>query len=541
VIDSLAIHLEPFLAWLLRTTWQASLLIGLILLIQKVAGRRLGVRGRYCLWLLVLARLAMPGAVQSGLSMYNLLPLPSWQGYEVSAALDKVGLVFGQRDRISAVEPLLQAGAAVNGTSGTSSAPRTQRVNRARLEARIVVLLSLVWLGGVCSLAGCIVVSNLRLRRIVRRGRIVTDRWILGLLEDCRQLISTRAGVGLIATDGIDSPALCGLLRPRLLLPRDTLARRDRTELRHIFLHELAHLKRHDLLVGHVASLLHVFHWFNPVIEIGFRRMRADRELACDGLALSLLHPDEARAYGRTLVRQIEQLLTARPRWMLAGLGGDRAQIKRRIAMIAASGPYQTYHRSPLAMALVGVLACAGLTDGLAAGGTWDDLARRDLPTTHQDQHAFIERLYIRNRETGEYLVVKGDEVVCEATRPGLAGLWEVRFDINLGHGDPVFFYSAAANKYLTSDDHGNLAVDRADPDDDARWIVWARPQGAWVISEKFKDGYLRQDEQGRVRAVVFGRDTRSYWDVDGLWRVKTSDHPEGTAEWHRQHVPGPN
>ncbi len=86
VIDSLALHLEPFLAWLLRTTWQASLLVGLILLLQKVLGRRFGVRGRHCLWLLVLLRLALPWTLPSRVSVYNLLPSAPLRGYQTSGA-----------------------------------------------------------------------------------------------------------------------------------------------------------------------------------------------------------------------------------------------------------------------------------------------------------------------------------------------------------------------------------------------------------------------------------------------------------------------
>lgn len=101
--------------------------------------------------------------------------------------------------------------------------------------------------------------------------------------------------------------------------------------------------------------------------------------------------------------------------------------------------------------------------------------------------------------------------------------------------------YSTAANRYLTCDERGNPALDRLGPDPAGRWIVWARPQGVWIISEAFEDGYLRLDGRGQVRAVDFGRDARSFWDVDQVWRVKTSDDPLSSPQWRRQHVPGPD
>ena len=52
--------LNPFFEWLLKTSFQASLLIGLILLLQILLRSRLPVRWRYSLWLVLLIRLALP-------------------------------------------------------------------------------------------------------------------------------------------------------------------------------------------------------------------------------------------------------------------------------------------------------------------------------------------------------------------------------------------------------------------------------------------------------------------------------------------------
>lgn len=66
--------LNPFFEWLLKTSFQASLLISLILLLQIFLRSRLPVRWRYSLWLVLLIRLALPWAPQSSVSLFNLLP-----------------------------------------------------------------------------------------------------------------------------------------------------------------------------------------------------------------------------------------------------------------------------------------------------------------------------------------------------------------------------------------------------------------------------------------------------------------------------------
>jgi beta-lactamase regulating signal transducer with metallopeptidase domain len=531
-MDSLATNLLPSLDWLLLATCQTSLLIGLVVVIHRALGRRLGVRGRYCLWLVVVARMAMPWAPHSGMSVHNLLPLSPLAGVLTPAT-----------PRASEASPIsisarVSAAAASDKVSQSVSASRS-------VKATVVVLVSTLWLAGVCLLAGCIVARRLRLWRTLRSGRPVTDGWILDLLEDCKRLIGTDADVRVRAIDGLASPALFGFVHPQLLLPHDTTAWKDRNELRHIFLHELAHLKRHDILLGYIVSILHVLHWFNPVIALGLRRMRADIELACDTLAMSRLDPGETSAYGHTVIHQIERLLASPQRSVLCGLCGDRTQIKQRIAMISAFEK-ETHRRSPLAIVLVACLAWVGLTDGLARplveppASAWDAYARRHFPTTYRDRHANIQRCCLRNTATGKYLVVKGETVTCDADEPGAAGLWEYRFDEATNtSGDVMYFYSVAARAYLTSDEQGRLAVGAREPDETTQWNVVPMPQGVWVISRHFKDGYLRVDEREQVAAVSFGRDTQSYWDIHCVWRVKTSDAPKSNPQWQREHVPG--
>ncbi|MEN6336466.1 MAG: M56 family metallopeptidase [Phycisphaerales bacterium] len=533
-MDSLATSLLPFCVWLLRTTCQASLLIGLVVAIHKTLGRRLGARGRCCLWLVVLARMAMPWAPQSGMSVHNLLPLSPLE--EVLAS-EPPQANETSRVSASARDPEVEASGEASQFGPTSW----------RLRTTSVVLASAVWLAGTCLLAGSIATGAIRVRRALRSARPITDDWVLDLLDDCKRLIGTNADVRAVAMDGLASPALCGLRRPRLLLPEAVLVQKDRNELRHIMLHELAHLKRHDILLGHVAGVLHVLHWFNPVIAWGLRRMRADIELACDAMAMSRLDPAEVPAYGRTVIHQIERLLASPQRSILPGLCGDRTQVKRRIAMISAF-EQNASGRSLLGMVVIAGVVAAGLTNGIAGplveppASAWDAYARQDFPTTHQDRHANILRCCLRNMATGKYLVVKGGTVACDADEPGEAGLWECRFDeVTNTAGDVMYFYSVAARAYLASDEQGRLTVTAREPCETTRWGVVPIPQGVWLVSHNCKDGYLRANEQGQPAAVNFGRDPRGCWDVHSVWRVKTSDDPRANPQWQREHIPGLN
>jgi hypothetical protein len=167
--------------------------------------------------------------------------------------------------------------------------------------------------------------------------------------------------VTLIETEAIESPTLFGFVRPRLLLPAGLASSFTPQELRHVFLHELAHIKRHDVLAGWVMLGLQTLHWFNPLVWLAFHRLRADRELACDELALSYARPGENESYGLTIVKLLERFSQSAWAPSLAGILETKQQMKERISMIAKF--HKTDRGLALALSLFAGLALVTLTD----------------------------------------------------------------------------------------------------------------------------------------------------------------------------------
>lgn len=270
--------------WLLTTGWQASVLILLILTVQKLAGDRLAPRFRHALWLLLVLRLALPDLPAFPTSVFGLVPT-------------------------------------------TLAVPR-------RAHA-IVLLLVAVWLAVAVFLAARIAWRAYRLTTRMGRQRPVTRPDVIELLEDCKQELGVHVPMNVVQSDDVRSPALLGFLRPRLLLPARLLEAFDRDALRLLFLHELSHAKRRDILVNWIATAVHVVHWWNPLVAYALARMRAEREIATD--AAVLWHEPEAsgRRYGETLIRLLE---FSSARELLPGTAGvleDRSELERRVKMIA--------------------------------------------------------------------------------------------------------------------------------------------------------------------------------------------------------------
>jgi biopolymer transport protein ExbD len=112
------------------------------------------------------------------------------------------------------------------------------------------------------------------------------------------------------------------------------------SELTYVFMHELGHLKRHDIGVSWVVTLLQVFQWFNPFVWLAFYQMRIDQESACDASVLKRLKLDQSKDYAVSILGFLEKFCQNRQVSAMAGIMENKSQIKRRIAMILKHKKY---------------------------------------------------------------------------------------------------------------------------------------------------------------------------------------------------------
>ena len=370
-MESVSAGLLDIFNWIAQTSIYAAVIIVVIAAVQRLVRHRLPARWNYILWMVLLVRMLLPASIESGFSAWNLLPRISGAfSSDKSTQEASVGnrALTGRNDNLTGIAPdaplVTPHNKAVTPTGGENEGGRIGKGNpvTAAVSQSGWSLASGVWLAGAVILMLCIMARNLRLWLSVRRLRSVTEQWLLELFEDCRQHLRLRTTVGLFVTDKVNSPSLFGFIRPRVLLPADFIGQVDPEELRCIFLHELAHLKRGDIWINWIVALLQSLHWFNPLVWWAFIRMRAARESACDALVLSYMQGEEGDRYGRALINLLERFNQSQHLPAVAGIFESREQLKWRLTMIAKF-KRPTRLASIFAAALLVVLSCGLLTD----------------------------------------------------------------------------------------------------------------------------------------------------------------------------------
>jgi hypothetical protein len=143
--------------------------------------------------------------------------------------------------------------------------------------------------------------------------------------------------VPVVAMPHATSPAMWCLGRPRLLWPAALPAEFTDACIDGLIVHELAHIKRRDHIVGWIELAASVIWWWNPLFWFVRSALREQAELACDGWVIAAL-PNGRRAYAESLLALSSAATVDVPASPVAAVFGVRARsrraLERRLVMI---------------------------------------------------------------------------------------------------------------------------------------------------------------------------------------------------------------
>lgn len=341
--------METFLLNLLKTSLLGSLAILAMLVLKPLWRERYRAKTRCWLWLALAAFLLLP--VDFSVKNAPVQAAPP-KDYTLFVGTDKTAIqstdnLFGDMAEKSGQSP-----AQVRDT--IIQRPVTNPEQKTTRYIPVTTILFYGYLAGAAAFLLYQGVSYALFRRTVRRWkRDVARADYASLLSDTARDLGVSAPE-MIVCEAISTPAVTGLLRPRLLLPHEHY---DVQELRYILRHELCHLKRRDMLLKLVLLAANAMHWFNPVVYLMLRQADEDIELACDSAATDGLELPERAAYSRTLLAAVQSSVRALP--ATTCFGGTVERLKRRITNVLGAQKKRGLGVVALVLALTLTAGCA--------------------------------------------------------------------------------------------------------------------------------------------------------------------------------------
>jgi len=321
------------LDWLAHTSWQAAIVVVLVLAADLALGRFLTPRWRYRLWFLVVLRVLLPVTPSVPGGIPRLDPLPSAPRIARPTATPERGLARAEDPQVGAAARARSIPLPVSPPPVLDGDPEVGPSSRPDGRAALAA----VWALGALFFLARGLLSHVALLRRISSARRVDEGRLLAVLEECRRRAGVRRKTVLLATEAISSPAVAGIFRPRILVPEETLARSTEKELRHFLVHELAHVRRNDPLLNVLLLGVRASFWFHLPLLYAIARLRAAQESARDWEAMRAAGETSPAAYANTLLRFLERRCVVEEA-ALAFLH-RRSDLKRRILMIDAYRP----------------------------------------------------------------------------------------------------------------------------------------------------------------------------------------------------------
>ncbi|MDR0532944.1 MAG: ankyrin repeat domain-containing protein [Verrucomicrobiales bacterium] len=338
---------QTLLNWLIESTWQASLLALLVVGVQFIFHRTLTARWRYLLWLPVIVRLLIPALPESPASIYRYVPAAE-STFTTEIIRTPAVLIDPANDQKiqtpAPPEPAQPLPIPAASSPEFYPAPHT--------------LIFLAWLVVTSLLAMLFILRNFLLSRRISSLASPATPTLQELADQARAMYKIKRHIPVRELANLDSPAIIGLFRPVILLPKNLSSQLANDELTAIFRHEFAHLKRGDLWMNLLCSFLQIIHWFNPVLWWSFARIRHDRELATDALAVSVGKTNDGNHYGQILIKLSANGESAPAFSTGIGILENHKNLRQRIRQIAGLKP-NAYAWSFLGIVLI--LAISGL------------------------------------------------------------------------------------------------------------------------------------------------------------------------------------
>lgn len=348
---------EGFVNFAYNMLIQSSFLILLLYGLDLLLRRHVRAVVRYWIWCLILLKLMMPTSLSSSVSILQwfrssqpiVVTVPPTTPPPLEIIPPTLEHVESGSASVPTTLPPIQ-------DTGISIPPLSPGPATAVLAWPAYVLLA--WAAAIIALSAILIQRACFVRRLVRQSQPATKEMI-GPFSLCQKKMPCFPKARLRITTVTTSPSVCGFLRPVVLIPQSMTHELTRTQMESIFLHELAHIQRGDLVLNLLQTLLQIIYAYHPLLWWANAKIRLTREEAVDETVLATLG-SEAETYPQTLL-QVSKLVFKHPAMSLRLLGvAESPKLLTQRILHMAGRPFPT-HAGLGTLSIISILCLGGL------------------------------------------------------------------------------------------------------------------------------------------------------------------------------------
>lgn len=184
------------------------------------------------------------------------------------------------------------------------SPPATNKNNGITRKTRVNIfkLLTFIWLCGSI-IFFLVVITNYFIYIVQKRKNSVLME-NNSAFNEVKNNLGIRRKIKIRVSPSVGSPMLVGVFFPTVYIPCREI---QKDMMKMIFLHELTHYKRYDLVTKWFALFVNAVHWFNPTAYLINKNLSEACETSCDVLVTEEMDEEEQKLYMKTILEMVEK------------------------------------------------------------------------------------------------------------------------------------------------------------------------------------------------------------------------------------------
>ncbi|MBI4477096.1 MAG: M56 family metallopeptidase [Acidobacteria bacterium] len=413
----IASFLDPATSAALWITLKASVLLGIAAIMQAVMSRRTSAAMRHLVWTLAIVGVLLLPILS--------LALPEWV-VVIRTAATKVA------DATPAVDGVEESAALARPSASLAENAEPAPVLRPLAGISSSSVIASIYAAGMLVMLIRLTMQRWTVRRLAHEATDLRDEEWTRLLRESAASMGVRRPVRLLRSRECTMPMAFGTRRPAILIPAtaDTWPEDRR---RAVVLHELAHVARYDCLTQSLAFAACTMYWFHPAAWWISRRLRIERELACDDRVIAA--GAQAREYAGHLLEIAYSLGSQRAPALAVSMARPR-QLEGRMRAVLdlarnRSVPAVRMRVAGAVIAAALLLPLASATSTVVAGQPEPDrtpAAAAPVPARQYDPAVapLLEPLEAQLTESARR-IVRAAAAAIGIPQDRLPGTWEIR------------------------------------------------------------------------------------------------------------------
>ena len=170
------------------------------------------------------------------------------------------------------------------------------------VKIKVLDLLSIIWISGTGIFLLIVIASYFIYIHKRRKNAISMEE--NSVLIKAKKELGIRRNIRVRMSPDVGSPMLVGVFFPVVYMPCKEISQ---DMMRLVFLHELTHYKRKDLMIKWFALFVNAVHWFNPLSYLISANLSEACEVSCDMEVTKNMNDEEQKLYMKTILELVEK------------------------------------------------------------------------------------------------------------------------------------------------------------------------------------------------------------------------------------------